>query len=91
MPIPDTLAHQIELYRESGRVIILDRESFAEQSWISIMFGLGLAPRTLDPFVELVDEDALRTHFARLHKAIAGTVAGVPHHTDFVERYAKAS
>ena len=90
MAIPDTLAHQIELYRESGRLVILDREGFAEQSWISIMHGLGLEPRAHDPFVQLVDEQALRTHFARLHQAIAGTVAGVPHHGEFVERYAKA-
>jgi len=91
MAIPDTLAHQIELYRSSGRVIILDRESFAEQSWISIMTGLGLEPRAHDPFVELVDEGTLRTHFARLRQAIAGTVGGMPSHNDFVERYVKAA
>jgi hypothetical protein len=91
MTIPDTLAHQIELYRTSGRVIILDRDSFAEPSWFSIMHGLGLEPRKHDPFVELVDEQTLRTHFARLRQAIAGTVAGAPRHADFVERYAKAA
>jgi hypothetical protein len=91
MTIPDTLAHQIELYRASGRVIVLDRDGFAEQSWFSIMQGLGLQPRTHDPFVELVDEKTLGTHFARLRQAIAGTVAGVPSHNDFVERYAKAA
>jgi hypothetical protein len=90
MTIPDTLAHQIELFRASGRVIVLDRDSFAEQSWFSIMFGLGLEPRAHDPYVELVDESALRMHFARLHKAIAATVGGMPQHASFVERYAKA-
>jgi hypothetical protein len=55
------------------------------------MQGLGLQPRTHDPFVELVDEKTLGTHFARLRQAIAGTVAGVPSHDDFVERYAKAA
>jgi len=91
MSIPDTLAHQIELYRASGRVILPDRESFAEQSWFSIMAGLGLEPRTHDPFVALVDEGMLRTHFARLRQAIAGAVAGIPSHNDFVERYAEAA
>ena len=90
MTIPDTLAHQIELYRDSGRVVILDPDSFAEPSWISIMFGQGLQPRAHDPFVELVDEQMLRTHFARLRQAIAGTVAGVPDHGAFIERHAKA-
>lgn len=90
MPIPDTLQHQIELFRESGRVCILDRESFEEPSWISIMFGLGLVPKAHDPFAELVDETGLRTHFKRLHAAIAGTVAGMPDQTEFIQRYAKA-
>jgi hypothetical protein len=91
MPIPDTLAHQIEMFRESGRVIILDRDSFAEPSWISLLYGLGVKPQALDPFVELVDEAALRTHFTRLREAIAGTVAGMPDHTDYINRHAKAS
>ena len=90
MPIPDTLQHQIELFRESGRVCILDRDSFEEPSWISIMFGLGLEPKAHDPFADLVDDAALRTHFTRLREAIAGTVAGMPDHTDFIHRYAKA-
>ncbi len=90
MPIPDTLQHQIELFRDSGRVIILDPDSFAEASWISMMYGLGLVPRTQEPFVGLVDEKALRTHFMKLHQAIAGTVASMPQHAAFIDRYARA-
>ena len=90
MPIPDTLQHQIELYRSSGRVVILDPDGFAEPSWISIMAGLGLEPQSHDPLLERIDEQALRAHFTRLHSAIAQTVAGMPEHGDFIERYAKA-
>ena len=90
MPIPDTLQHQIELFRESGRVCILDRDSFEEPSWISIMCGLGLMPKRHDPFADLVDEAGLRTHFERLHQAISGTVSGMPSHSNFIDRYAKA-
>jgi hypothetical protein len=91
MPIPETLAHQLEVYRESGRVVILDRDSFAEPSWISILHGQGLQPLALDPFTDLVDEQMLRTHLARVRQAIAGTVAGMPDHAAFIERYAKAA
>jgi 2-polyprenyl-6-methoxyphenol hydroxylase-like FAD-dependent oxidoreductase len=90
MPVPETLQHQIELFRESGRVVILDADSFREPSWISMMYGLGLVPQAHDPIVDLTDEQALRTHFARLREAIAGTVAGMPDHTDFIMRRAKA-
>jgi hypothetical protein len=90
MPIPDTLAHQIEVFRGSGRVVLLDRDGFAEPSWISIMAGMGVVPRSHDPFVDTIDEQALRAHFGRLHEAIAGDVAAMPDHTDYIERHANA-
>jgi len=90
MPIPDSLRHQIELFRSSGRVAILDRDGFAESSFISILFGLGVEPRSWDPFIDRIDEQALRTHFARLRSAIAGTVAGMPAHADYIARHARA-
>jgi tryptophan halogenase len=44
MPIPDALRHQIELFRETGRVAILDRAGFAEPSFVAMMMGLGVTP-----------------------------------------------
>jgi tryptophan halogenase len=90
MPIPDSLHHQIELFRSSGRVAILDRDGFAEPSFISILFGLGVEPRTWDPFIDRVDEQALRSHFARLRSAIAGTVAAMPDHAAYIASHACA-
>ncbi|HEY0954737.1 MAG TPA: tryptophan halogenase family protein [Roseateles sp.] len=90
MPIPDNLAHQIELFRTTGRVAIFDRDSFAEPSWVSLFLGLGLKPEAYDPFVDLVDEAALVQHFARLRQAIAQTVAGMPDHADYISRHVKA-
>jgi tryptophan halogenase len=54
------------------------------------MAGLGLQPQSHDPFVDRIDEQALRTHFQRLRSAIAQTVAAMPEHGEFIERYAKA-
>jgi len=90
MPIPDSLRHQVDLFRSSGRVAILDRDGFAESSFISILFGLGVEPRSWDPLIDRIDEQALRTHFARLRSAIAGTVAGMPDHADYIARHARA-
>ncbi|RZJ04416.1 MAG: tryptophan 7-halogenase, partial [Rubrivivax sp.] len=90
MPIPDTLAHQIELFRSAGRVTILDPDGFAEPSWVSLFLGLGLKPEALDPFIDLIDEGALVQHFARLRQAIHQTVAGMPGHGDYINRHTKA-
>jgi len=91
MPIPDTLAHQIELFRESGRVAIFDRDGFAEPSWVSLFLGLGLRPESHDPFVDHIDPQALLQHFVRLRQAIHQTVNGMPGHGDYLARPAQAA
>jgi tryptophan halogenase len=90
MPIPESLQHQIELFRSSGRVAIHDPEGFAEPSWVSILFGLGLMPQTYDPFIDRIDEAQLRAHFARVRTAIAQTVQGMPDHGDYIARHVRA-
>ena len=90
MPIPDTLAHQIELFRESGRVAIHDPDGFAEPSWVSLFLGLGLQPEGYDPFVDHIDPQALLQHFVRLRQAIQQTAAGMPDHGDYIRRHALA-
>ena len=91
MPIPDTLQHQIELFRSSGRIAILDPDGFAEPSMISIMFGLGVSPQSWDPFIDRIDEEQLRTHFVRLRASIAQVVAGMPDHGDYISQHVKAA
>jgi len=86
MPIPDTLAHQIESFRRNGRVVILDRDSFGEDSWLSLLLGLGVQPQGLDPLLKQVHEPTLREHFKRLNMAISRTVDGMPDHAAYLDR-----
>ncbi|MDC8787070.1 tryptophan halogenase family protein [Roseateles koreensis] len=90
MPIPERLQHQIELFRHTGRVAVLDPEGFLEPSLVSIMMGLGVTPERYDPMVDLIDEVALKTHFARLRAAIAQTVQSMPDHAQYIARHAQA-
>ena len=87
MPIPDSLQHQIELFRSSARVSLTDPNGFLEPSWVSIFFGLGLLPERYDPLVDLIDEAALHKHFGRLRIAIAQTVMAMPTHSQFIARH----
>src|SRR3546814_17905063 len=45
MPIPDTLAQKIELFRENGRVFRKNEELFAANSWVQAMLGEGMEDR----------------------------------------------
>jgi 2-polyprenyl-6-methoxyphenol hydroxylase-like FAD-dependent oxidoreductase len=92
MSIPDNLTHQIELFRQTGRVAILEPEGFAEPSWASMFFGLGLFPERHDPYVDLVDLDVVRRHLHGIHGTIQRAVHAMPTHAEFLARAAnKAS
>ncbi|MFG6413629.1 tryptophan halogenase family protein [Roseateles sp. DC23W] len=86
MSIPDTLAHQMDVFRRNGRVTILDRDSFGEDSWWSLFLGLGMQPDSVDPLLAQVDEATLREHFKRLHMAVSRTVDGMPDHAAYLQR-----
>ena len=90
MKIPDSLAHQIELFRTTGRVTILDRDGFSEPSFVSMLMGLGVVPERYDPFADDVDMRQLHGHFAGLRDLIAQTVAKMPGHGEYLAKNAKA-
>jgi tryptophan halogenase len=86
MSIPDGLAHQIELFRQTGRVAILEPEGFAEPSWVSLLLGLGVFPHRYDPYVDLVDIDLVRRHMTSVHAAIQRMVKSMPTHAEFLTK-----
>ncbi len=91
MAIPDTLRHQIELFRETGRVAIYDRESFSEESHVAMLLGLGVRPKTYDPFIDKLSLNQLHGHFSQIGEMIAGAVKAMPDHTDYIARYAASA
>ena len=91
MRIPDSLRHQIELFRETGRVTILDRDGFAEPSFVAMLLGLGVVPERYDPFADDLDMRQLHGHFAGLRDLINATVAKMPDHGAYLHAQAKRS
>ncbi|MFS2007671.1 tryptophan halogenase family protein [Duganella sp. CT11-25] len=90
MAIPDSLRHQIELFRETGRVAIVDRGGFAEPSFVAMMMGLGVVPKRYDPLADRVDIRAVHGHFAELRSMIAQAVTRMPDHGAYVAGQAAA-
>ncbi|KFI07487.1 tryptophan halogenase family protein [Massilia sp. BSC265] len=91
MPIPDSLRHQIELFRETGRVAILDRDGFAEPSFVAMLMGLGVVPKRYDPFVDGVDIRQVHGHFAGVRDMIAQGVNRMPAHDAYIAGQVKGA
>ncbi|MGH6613991.1 tryptophan halogenase family protein [Sphingomonas sp.] len=91
MPIPDTLAQKIELFRETGRVFRKNEELFAENSWVQVMMGQGIMPRAYHPIAEKLRDDELEKFLGTLRSNVTRTVATLPAHADYVARYCGAA
>ncbi len=91
MPIPDTLDQKIELFRETGRVFRRNEELFAENSWIQVMMGQGIEPRSYHPIAEKLRDDELDRLLGMIRTEVRQTVAKLPDHHDYVARYCGAT
>ena len=91
MQIPASLAHRIELFRESARVFKVPNELFSENSWTQVMLGQGIEPLQYHPVVDVMSDDELSRFLQNIRGAVASTVAQLPPHHAYVEQYCKTA
>lgn len=90
MEIPDTLQHKIDLFRETGRVFRKNEELFVENSWIQVMMGQGITPRSYHPIAGKLSSVELDGLLKNLRESVTRTVASLPEHHEYVARYCGA-
>jgi tryptophan 7-halogenase len=90
MDIPASLRHRIDLFRETGRVFRVPNELFAENSWIQVMLGQGIAPTQYHPVADLMGDGELGAFLNSIKDSVERTVKQLPTHQDYVQRYCPA-
>ena len=91
MEIPESLAHRIELFKQTGRVFKLPTELFGENSWIQVMLGQGLTPEQYHPIVNMMDDEELNQFLSGIHGSVREMVNQLPEHQRFIDHYCKAA
>ncbi len=91
MPIPDTLARKIDLFRATGRLFRYEDELFSEASWIAVLLGQGVMPRTYEPLADTLPAALVQKRMSVLTRVIGDLVAQMPRHEDFISGYCRAS
>ena len=91
MPIPQELAEVIALFRDSGRFHRNGEEMFAEMSWVQVMLGQGILPRSYHPFVDHLSDEELDGFVSGVGRIVANCVEAMPTHQAFIDRYCRAS
>jgi tryptophan 7-halogenase len=84
MDIPESLARRIELFRECAHAYQATDEMFRVESWMQVMLGQGLRPRGYHHMGRMLGAERLRRALDTLKSSIAGAVARMPTHREFL-------
>jgi tryptophan halogenase len=90
VPMPDTLAHRIELFRARGKVARFDGQLFSDTSWIAVMLGQKVKPEHWDPLADIMPLAELQTKAGELREILHSAIARMPTHAQFIEKNCKA-
>ena len=87
MEIPESLARRIALFRDNALAYQDGEDLFRVDSWVQVMLGQRLAPRSRHLMGELMQPEQLRQALNDLRSGIAKAVAAMPSHQAFLEGY----
>jgi tryptophan halogenase len=87
MEVPSTLAERIALFREGAGAWQAQDEIFRIDSWVEVMLGQGVRPRSHHPLPRVLSDDQLRGSLDGLERGQAELVARLPLHADFLAGY----
>ncbi len=90
MAIPDSLAHRIELFRESAGIFCNADDLFQLHSWLQVLWGQGVEPRGAHPFVETVAPADRAQYLRDLRGLITQAAQRLPGHGEFIARHCAA-
>jgi tryptophan halogenase len=89
MSIPESLAANIALFRDSGRFFREADEFFAVTSWVQVMIGQRILPAAWHPMADRVSDQELVELERSVRNVVASCVAAMPLHEQFIERCCK--
>jgi tryptophan 7-halogenase len=90
MPIPDSLAGKMALFRERGHVVQYREGLFQEPSWIAVYIGQNVLPQRYDPFADAIDAGRLRRRIDEIKTVIRRAADAAPSHMAFIEKHCAA-
>ncbi|MEA1086089.1 tryptophan halogenase family protein [Sphingomonas sp. CD22] len=87
MPVPDSLAEKMALFKRRGRVVKYREGAFLDASWVSVYLGQRVVPTGADPRAAAPSTDSLVAGLDRMRGEIAAAVGAMPAHAAFLAGY----
>lgn len=89
MDVPDSLAHKLQLFEDTGRVFLDEFDIFRVDSWTQVMLGQGLVPKQFHRIVDEMDQAELSRFMATIKNDVDKRLTSLPSHTEFLSHYLK--
>ena len=90
MTVPESLAQKIELFRETAGIFPTTHDLFQLTSWLQVMWGQGIRPRSTHPFVQTVAPHDRADYLRSIRDLIAQAASALPRQADFIARHCRA-
>lgn len=91
MPIPESLQHRLDLFRDSAKSFKKHGDLFGETSWVQCLLGQGLEPQSYHPIVDVMSDQELVAFLDNAKNNTRKKVDNWPDHWDFIQHYCPSS
>jgi len=91
MAIPESLAHKMRLFEDTGLIFRENNELFSEAAWLQVMIGQGIMPKAYSPLADSISDAQLNEYLANLKQIIGANVPKLPDQREFIARHCAAS
>ena len=91
MEIPASLAHKLRLFAANGRFFERQDDLFKKASWLAVMLGQGIYPRSYDPVSGRKQSEDLEHWLGDVCHHFDRAVQAMPTHDDFIAQHCPAS
>lgn len=89
--LPDSLSHNIDLFKQRGKIASHEQETFSSPSWAAMFLANECWPQKYDPQLNGIKLEQLQQHTAAMKSGIQQIVNAMPSHTEYLQAYLKNS
>lgn len=91
MEIPDSLRGKLDLFADGGHLHHTPDDLFRESSWVQVMLGQGLTPKSYHVRADRLSDPQLAQFMQDLDKVLDKAIAPLPQHQDFIAQSCAAA
>jgi tryptophan halogenase len=84
MDVPDSLKAKMDLFRETGALYHQQEDLFTDSSWLQVMIGQGIYPRSYHPIADRLSEEALGEFLGNIRQLVTAAAGRLPQHEAYV-------